>query len=191
MRRAAAWILVALVVGAAAEAVAGFFRFTGGLPRAADPGVADAQAIVVLTGGSGRLEAGLDILAAAPDARLFVSGVHRDTDIEQLIARARPDSGIARHRIDLGRAAADTRGNARETARWAEREGLTRLALITAAYHMPRAETEFRRAMPGVTLRRYPVFTPNVRLDVWWRYRGTTRLLIGEYVKLRWARLRA
>ena len=85
---------------------------------------------------------------------------------------------------------ADTRGNARETARWAASRGVARLALVTAAYHMPRAEAEFRRAMPGVEIVPHPVFPPHVMLDSWWRYGGTTRLLFAEYLKFRLAQLR-
>lgn len=189
MRKALPWI-AALLAAAAAAGAAGFLRFAAELPRGPNPDIAGVEAIVVLTGGSGRIEAGLDILAAAPGARLFVSGVHRDADLHALIARLRPGLNVAPERIDFGRAAADTRGNAREAARWAGERGLARLALVTAAYHMPRALAEFRRAMPGAALSAHPVFTPNVRLDSWWRYWGTTRLLLGEYAKLLLARLR-
>ncbi len=190
MQRALSWLPIVVVLAVAAESAVGFFRFAGGLPRAPDPGIADTEAIVVLTGGSGRIEAGLDVLAAVPGARLFVSGVHASADIARLAAETRPDSELASERIDVGRTAANTRGNALETARWIEENGFQRLTLVTAAYHMPRAEVEFRRAMPDVALARYPIFPSNVRLDAWWRYWGTTRLLIGEYLKLRFARLR-
>jgi len=37
--------------------------------------------------------------------------------------------------------------------------------------------------MPGVTLIPYSVVDNNVRLERWWTYPGTTRLLITEYLK--------
>ena len=189
MRRTHAWLAAAVVLGVAAEPAIGFVRFADGLPRTAAGDVSDIDAVAVLTGGSGRLEAGLDILAAVPHAKFFVSGVHRDADIGTLIAGLRPDLDPERIDMSLGRTAPDTRGNAAETAQWAAREGVTRLALVTAAYHMPRAEIEFRRAMPGVALVLRPVFPANVRLDAWWRNRGTARLLLVEYAKLRLAGL--
>lgn len=190
-RKALPWIAALLAAVGLAVETAGFLRFAAALPRAPNPDIAGVEAIVVLTGGSGRIAAGLDILAAAPAARLFVTGVHRDADLHALIARLRPGLDAAPERIAAGRAAADTRGNALEAARWAREHGLDRLALVTAAYHMPRALAEFRRVMPGAALSAHPVFTPNVRLDSWWRYWGTTRLLLGEYAKLRLARLQS
>ena len=189
MRRARVWIPVLLALGLAGEIAFGFARFADAVPRAPNRAAADVEAVVVLTGGSGRLEAGLEILAATPGARMFVSGVYPGADLGQILAASGADAGFARGRIDIGHAA-DTRGNARETARWMAREGLTRAALITAAYHMPRAEAEFRRAMPDAELALYPVFPPHVRLDAWWRHGGAARLLVEEYVKLRLARLR-
>ncbi len=192
MRRLHLWLPLILVIAVAAEVVLGFFRFVDQVPQAPDSGITRpgaVDAIAVLTGGSGRIEAALDILAALPDAQLFVSGVYRDTDIAQLISRARPGADFDSAKITLGHEAVDTRGNARETALWVEEKGIRRLALVTGAYHMPRAEVLFRRAMPAVTLLRYPVITPNVPLASWWRYWGTTRLLIGEYAKLRFSRL--
>ena len=190
MRRARAGLAAVLALGACAAVAADMARFVDRLPRTPAAAAPDAEAIVVLTGGSGRLEAGLAALAAAPGATLLVSGVHPATDLDGLAARAGLDPAFARGRIVLDRAAADTRGNARETARWAASRGVARLALVTAAYHMPRAEAEFRRAMPGVEIVPHPVFPPHVMLDSWWRYGGTTRLLFAEYLKFRLAQLR-
>jgi len=50
--------------------------------------------------------------------------------------------------IDLGFTAADTVGNARETAEWARSLGYRSLILVTADYHMPRAMLELKAAMP-------------------------------------------
>lgn len=190
MRLARAGFVAVLVLGVCAALVADIARFVDRLPRAPAPPLPEVEAIVVLTGGSGRLEAGLAALAAAPGAILLVSGVHRATDLAALAARAGVDPDFARGRIVLDSVAADTRGNARETARWAAERRISRLALVTAAYHMPRAEAEFRRAMPGVDIAPHPVFSPHVKLDSWWRYGGTTRLLVAEYFKFRLARLR-
>jgi hypothetical protein len=37
--------------------------------------------------------------------------------------------------------------------------------------------------MPGVEIVPHPVFPANVHLDKWWRWPGTTALLLDEYVK--------
>ena len=85
--------------------------------------------------------------------------------------------------VDLGREAQDTIGNAQETASWVVNHGYTSVIVVTASYHMPRALTELRYAVPGCELIPYPVFTDSVRLSDWWRWSGTTRLLAFEYTK--------
>ena len=47
------------------------------------------QAIVVLTGGSLRLQAGLDMLSKGLAEKLFVSGVHRGVDVAELLRLSR------------------------------------------------------------------------------------------------------
>ena len=63
------------------------------------------------------------------------------------------------------------------------KEGFRSLRLVTASYHMPRSRVEFRRAMPTARVIAHPVFQGNVHIDEWWRWPGTTALLIGEYNK--------
>ena len=62
--------------------------------------------------------------------------------------------------MTLGRQATSTRGNALETAAWARDHDIHTLIVVTAYYHMPRALTELRRALPGVTLYPDPVLRP-------------------------------
>jgi hypothetical protein len=51
--------------------------------------------------------------------------------------------------VTLGFAALDTRGNARETARWMERQGLRSLRLVTSDWHMHRAALELENQLPA------------------------------------------
>ena len=62
-------------------------------------------------------------------------------------------------------------------------EGFSSLRLVTASYHIPRSRVEFRRAMPTARMIAHPVFPRSVHIDEWWRWPGTTALLIGEYSK--------
>lgn len=162
---------------------AGFVWFATSLPR----GVADAatptDAIVVLTGGSDRLETGFDLLERGLARRLFISGVAPEVRMAALLeATDRRERGVGCC-VVLGHDASDTLGNARETAAWMQRERLTSLRLVTAQYHMPRSLLVFRQAMPEVTIIPHPVFPGAVRSDKWWRWPGTTRLLFQEYLK--------
>ena len=153
-----------------------------------DQSVTDA--IVVLTGGSARLDSGLALLEERRAAKLFVSGVYRGVDVAKLLALSRSAPADLTCCITLGYEADDTRGNAVESARWMRDQGLTSLRLVTAAYHMPRSIAEFRHAMPEMTIVVHPVFPRSFKRESWWRWPGSASLMISEYNKFLLARLR-
>jgi len=161
----------------------GLVWFAGAIPgRVADPDT-PTDAIVVLTGGSERLAAGLDLLAAGRARKLFVSGVYRGVEVAELLRLSRQAPERLRCCITLGYTAGDTEGNARETAAWMAAEGYTSLRLVTANYHLRRSLLEFARAMPRATVIAHPVFPPGFKREDWWRWPGTARLLAVEYNK--------
>jgi uncharacterized SAM-binding protein YcdF (DUF218 family) len=124
------------------------------------PGGPPTAGIAVLTGGADRLEAGLALLAAWPEARLIVSGVAPDLGAAELFRIARgpvPEAGPLLPRLALGHEATSTRGNAREVAAWARGAGIREITVVTAGFHMPRAMLELRRALPEAALRPHPV----------------------------------
>ena len=191
--RAAIW-LSQLLIAAALLWLGGFLWYAAKLPReVADP-LSETDGIVVLTGGAERLEAGLDLLAAGKAKKLLISGVYPATNRDQLQRLSRREPEVFACCVELGKDAADTLGNAVETTRWARREGITSLRVVTASYHMPRAMAELNRAMPEVDLVPNPVFPATVKLDNWWAWPGTTLLMAAEFnkylVSLARARLR-
>lgn len=176
--------MAGIVAGALIAAwLAGLFVFADTIPRQAQQSREKTDAIVVLTGGSLRLEEGLALLSAQLGKKLFVSGVHRGVDVQQLIDRSLRSPEIIDCCIVLGYAADHTAGNARETADWMARQGYVSLRLVTASYHMPRSLAEFRNAMPLIEIIPHPVFPENVKVDEWWRWPGTAILIVGEYNK--------
>lgn len=172
----------------------GLVLFIRGLSRAAPAGAAAEQeqteAIAVLTGGSERLAAGLELLAAGRAQKLFVSGVYHGVDVDELLRVARRSPGDLECCIVLGYTADNTEGNAQETASWMRAEGFRSIRLVTANYHMPRSLLEFRMALPDVAIIPHPVAPIRVRLDRWWSSPGTATLLMTEYSKylLAWVR---
>ncbi len=161
----------------------GFVWFTGTLKQLQAPDEANTDAIVVLTGGSLRLKAGLALLAANMAPKLFVSGVHTGVGVKQLLRLSRNQPEALDCCIVLGYAANDTRGNALETAAWMKAEERHSLRLVTANYHMPRSLLEFQNALPLVAITLHPVHPPHVPLDHWWRKPATGLLLFEEYNK--------
>lgn len=163
-------------------AVAGLVRFA--IPPAAENNAAPTDAIVVLTGGSLRLQSGFDLMREGKGRELFVSGVNQEVDLDALLhipGNDAPDwlacCTVIGHRAD------NTLGNALETSGWMRQQGYHSLRLVTAWYHMPRSLLEFERAMPDVEIIAHPVFPEGVKPQHWWAWRGTASLLIGEYAK--------
>lgn len=177
--------------------LSGLFRFIAAIPPgysdpvAPIPAESRVDAVVVLTGGHGRLQAGFALLEQGGAKKLFISGVYDGVAVRELLnltAKARDERQCC---VVLGYAAGDTIGNAAETADWVEEEKFASLRLVTSNYHMPRSLLEFTMAMPDVRIVPHPVASPNVLIDDWWRRRGTAHLLIAEYSKylvtaLRW-----
>ncbi len=85
--------------------------------------------------------------------------------------------------MEVGHRAENTIGDATETADGVKQRDYRSIILVTSTYHLPRAQLELGRAMPGVEISPYPVFQDTLHLDGWWAYPGTTRLLISEYTK--------
>lgn len=176
-RIAVACIIVTLIL------LIGLFRFISEIPRRVPSLDHVADAIVVLTGGGGRLPAGIELLAMGKGEKLFVSGVYRGVDVHELLAVGQRAPGDLECCIILGYSADNTRGNARETADWMAAEGYQSMWLVTANYHMQRSQLEFSRAMPDAEIAAYPVTQTSVILDTWWLWPGTARLIIWEYCK--------
>ena len=182
--RRAAWGLAAL----AAAWLAGFAWFLALADRPA-PAAPHAQGIVALTGGADRVRTALRLLDAGAGHDLLVSGIGGGADLADLGRRAGFDPRPLAIRITLGRGAVSTVGNAREAASWARAAHIHSLILVTAFYHMPRALTEFRRALPGLRLIPYPVRPHGMRRWEGLRSWAGIKLMSEEYMKFLAARL--
>lgn len=179
------------IIAASLTWTAGLFLFAAMSPVKVEDGATVTEAIVVLTGGTGRLETGLSLLENAMGRRLFVSGVYRGVDVSRLLELSARAPQELRCCVELGHSAGDTAGNARETAAWMKRNGFTSLRIVTAGYHMPRSLLEFRAALPGALLIPHPVFPEHVKRQRWWAWPGTASLFMVEYAKYlaAWTRL--
>jgi len=162
----------------------GFLFFVSKVPRDMQTDAHMVDAVVVLTGGSKRLEAGFELLRRGSASFMFVSGVSRGVRLSDLFLVETGYEEELLNRVEAGYGARNTSQNAKETARWVSRRGYRSLYLVTASYHMPRSLKEFNRQMSDVEIIPYPVFPDSVRLVRWWQWPGTTALLVGEYVKI-------
>lgn len=107
------------------------------------------DAIVVLTGGSGRIDRALAVLRAGDAERMLVSGVDPDVKPVEFAVEYKIERKLFACCIDLGWEAVDTRSNAEETATWVRRHGFKSVRLVTTDWHMPRARLELSHALGG------------------------------------------
>ncbi len=106
------------------------------------------DAVVVLTGGPGRLQRGVEVLRAGSAKRMLVSGVGPRVTDAALAREVDAPPGLFSRDVDLGFAALDTRSNAEETSAWMRRYKYRSLRLVTSAAHMRRARMELDARLP-------------------------------------------
>jgi uncharacterized SAM-binding protein YcdF (DUF218 family) len=178
LRRIAAAALAAVLIW-----LGGLVWFVASSLTARADASENTDAIVVLTGGKQRLEAGIELLSAGKAGKLFVSGVNQQVDRDELLRGFGRLPDRVTCCIVLGHAADNTLGNARETARWMREEGYRSLRLVTSWYHMRRSLLEFERAMPAVRVIAHPVFAHRVDPERFWGWHGAILLVVDEYDK--------
>lgn len=168
----------------------GFGSFVAGARRVSEA-PAEADGIVVLTGGAERIETALRLLSEGRAPALLISGVGRGNDLSELAHRLRLESALLDPatlgaRVTLDYVAKSTLGNAAETAAWARRRAARRLIVVTAGYHMQRALLEIGHDLPEATLYPVAVQPPALRGSI---DGAAAHLLATEFDKLLAVRL--
>ena len=184
------WLGLVGALAVMAVALISFVSFVDTLATSEPDDPQQSEGIVVLTGGADRLADGMRLLELGKGSRLLVSGVHPTTTLGELKRLMPARIELLRCCVDLDHAAINTRDNARESARWVKRVAYSKLIIVTASYHVPRAKLEFERQMPDVALSFYPVVPDMAGLRTWWREPALLRILALEYAKYRFAQLR-
>lgn len=184
LRRAGRSTLM-LGAGAALLLGLGFLWFIGRVPGDEVALNRSADGIVALTGGPSRIADAIELLASGRGKRLLISGANRATSSNE-ISRLNPDyERWVLCCVDFDRAL-NTLGNAIETRRWAEHRGFRSLIVVTSDYHMPRALAEIAHQLPDVALVPFPVMTDRQ----WWASAAKVKLMLSEYLKYIFAKLR-
>ena len=123
----------------------GFAAFMLLLPAPMNGTTTDA--IVVPTGGPGRIDRGIELLRERQAKRMLVTGVAPGVRPQDLARAYRAPRALFTCCIDLGTDAVDTRSNAEETARWVRRHDYRTVRLVTYDWHLPRARMELGAAL--------------------------------------------
>ena len=125
----------------------GFVWFAVALPGPVEGGKSDA--VVVLTGGSGRIGRGLEAVQRGWARRLLVSGVDREVRPREFAHEYKVPAALMACCVTLGFQSVDTRSNASETVDWIASRKFRSVRLVTTDWHMRRAAMELSAQLPG------------------------------------------
>lgn len=129
----------------------GFVVFALTLPEPA--GHSKTDAVLVPTGGAGRIARGLEVLRDGDAKRMFVSGVDPEVTSAEFAREFKVRAREMRCCVTLGYLAVDTRSNAGEAAQWFASNDIRTVRLVTTDWHMRRAAAELGYSLPdGVTV---------------------------------------
>ncbi len=140
-----------------------------------------ADAIVVLTGGRGRIEEGLRLYGEKKSRWLLLIGVDPSVQKGDLIKGGygeKHGEGIVLEKVSR-----NTLENAFYSRDLIIRKDIRSVILITSRYHMKRATLIFRNLLPkDVAIHPWPVDSRNLK-ERWWNDMGSFRLLFSEFYK--------
>lgn len=140
-----------------------------------------ADAIVVLTGGKGRVEEGVRLFRGHRAEFLVFVGVDPTVRKSDLY-RPRPGDPPA-GKVILEKSSRNTLENSIFGRDVLMRSGVHSILLITSRYHLKRASILFRNSLPAdITIIPYPVDTVNLK-ESWWNHGGSFQLLFSEFYK--------
>jgi uncharacterized SAM-binding protein YcdF (DUF218 family) len=139
------------------------------------------DAIVVLTGGRGRVDEGIRLYREGEGRQLFLIGVDPSVRKGDLFHEQPGQRGGGD--VYLEKVSTNTLENAMYARELMARHGVTSITLITSRYHMKRAALIFRKLLPpAIAIYSHPVDSKNLK-EHWWSHEGSLRLLLSEFYK--------
>lgn len=109
------------------------------------------DAIVVVTGQTGRIEAGERLLQHYHHCPLFISGVGHQVPATDIVKTSKVIP-----RVILGHRAKNTAENGQEIAKWVQRYRLQSMIVISHNYHLPRLLLYLEK-IPNLTIYPYAI----------------------------------
>ncbi|MBI5682506.1 MAG: YdcF family protein [Deltaproteobacteria bacterium] len=161
-----------------------FISFIHNMSGYKDAGMS-SDVIVVLTGGTGRIETGASLLSKGRAPFLILSGVNRESDLKSIFFKTNID--IDSKRVILETSSKSTYENAVEVKAILKEKGFKDIVLVTSNYHTKRAFYIFRKVLPpDVKIQTHPVSTPNFDENRWWQHATSIGIVVMEFIKFYW-----
>ena len=151
---------------------------------------AAADAIVAVSGGdtNARVDAAINDYRNGWAPLLIFSGAAQDPTAPsnaQAMKERAIKQGVPANNVVIEEFARNTAENAANTSQFINNHNLTRIILVTSAYHQRRASLEFgSRLGPSVQIINAPVNEDRQWSSHWWITPGGWWLAIGEIVKI-------
>jgi uncharacterized SAM-binding protein YcdF (DUF218 family) len=145
----------------------GLFIFINYIPEhESGENIRPTDAVIILTGGSMRLEEGIDIFNRVGAKKLLISGVAPGVSKAQIFAiltKANRSLNIDPNDIILGNLAYSTSTNASEAKIFMRLNNFNSMILVTSNYHIIRSMKIFQYHMPEIKILPYAVCSEKFR----------------------------
>lgn len=128
----------------------------------------NADCGIVLTGSSGRVREGFDLLANQNIRKLIISGVFQNARLREILPAWTFYGTLNENDVILERHSETTYGNAQQSLTIVEALHCRDVVLITSQLHMYRSYRTFRSAFPeNIEIRKHSVVSGRYQIAFW------------------------
>lgn len=164
----------------------GVFNFANSLQKykATDVDFKNVELLVVLTGGTGRLDTAYNLFKENNIKMLLVSGAGEKVTFDILANKYGWDASL-KDNITVESESKTTIDNARYTASKIIEYDLKNICVVTSLTHMKRAYFIFNRVMDGldVNINFYSSNSSELDAEDWWKDYKLSKTVFIEYIK--------
>lgn len=116
---------------------------------------------LVLTGGSGRVRAGFDLLQRGDVRKLIISGVNPNVTLDEIFPQIEIYPGVQRFNVVLESHSRTTYGNVVQSLPLLKRLNCHKVVVVTSQIHMPRSISLFRKYSKDFEFEPHTVYAEN------------------------------
>ena len=144
------------------------------------------DAVVVLTGGKGRLSKAIKIFSEIDSKTLFISGAGESSSIESIFSKE-DLAQVDPMKIVLEKDSKSTYENAVHAKQYVLEHQVASFVLVTSNYPMKRALLIFQKTFPdNIDVIPYAIESDNFNLESWWKTPLGLKLAFLEFTKYYW-----